>query len=104
MGGAIAQIAALDLKLNTDTYSGKYSIGTVNVITFGSPRWASQDLADVYDQKVDSNWRIVNEYDIVPTVPTMDMGTNGFYHSGIMYNIIFQILYVHAQTICVRVC
>ena len=84
MGAAIAQIAALDLKLNTDTYSGIYSIGAVNVITFGSPRWASQDLVDVYDQTVDSSWRLVNEYDIVPTLPYTEMGTNGFYHSGII--------------------
>lgn len=78
MGAAIAQIAGLDLKLNTDQYGG-VSIGAVNVLTFGSPRWARQSLVDIYDSTVDSNWRVVNENDIVPTVP---YEWQGYYHSG----------------------
>lgn len=79
LGGAIAQIAALDFKLSP-VYQ-QYSIGAVNVITFGSPRWARDDLASVYDQVIDSNWRLTNEKDIVPTVPYTYL-SNGFSHTA----------------------
>eukprot|EP00486_Rosalina_sp_Unknown_P004278 CAMPEP_0201571788 /NCGR_PEP_ID=MMETSP0190_2-20130828/14722_1 /ASSEMBLY_ACC=CAM_ASM_000263 /TAXON_ID=37353 /ORGANISM="Rosalina sp." /LENGTH=366 /DNA_ID=CAMNT_0047996811 /DNA_START=25 /DNA_END=1122 /DNA_ORIENTATION=+ len=79
LGAAIAQIAALEFKLSP-VYDS-YSIGAVNVITFGSPRWARDILATVYDKVIDSNWRIVNEDDIVPTVPYTYM-SNGFHHSA----------------------
>merc|ERR1712013_520522 len=72
LGGALAQIAAVELKANS-VYSS-LDIGAVNVITFGSPRWANDALATFFGSVVDSNWRVVNEHDIVPTVPTESMG------------------------------
>ena len=96
LGAAIAQIAAMDLRLNTDQY-GAYSIGAINVITFGSPRWAREALVDVYESTVDSNWRIVNEDDIVPTVP---YEWQGYYHSGTYFCLILYVyLYIIIQSL-----
>ena len=81
LGAAIAQIAALDMIQNTDTW-GDYKIGDINVITFGSPRWATESMASYFDSIVASNWRIVNENDIVPTVPYTYMGDYDYHHTG----------------------
>merc|ERR1712013_342402 len=54
-------------------------MGALNVMTFGSPRWANEPLAKYFDEIVDSNWRVVNEHDIVPTIPFQAMG---FFHTA----------------------
>jgi len=67
LGAALAQIAALEMMCNS-VYTA-LDIGSVNTITFGSPRWADDDIATYYDDNIDSNWRIVNKHDLVPTIP-----------------------------------
>jgi len=79
LGGALAQLAALEMKQNT-----KYnalSTGKVNVITFGSPRWCDQTIATLYGEVIDSNWRIVNQRDVIPTAPLMAFG---YHHTATM--------------------
>ena len=79
LGGALAQIAALELKQD-ETYN-TLSIGKVHVITYGSPRWCDATIATRYGKVVDSSWRVVNQYDIAPTVPWQAMG---YHHTGSM--------------------
>lgn len=92
LGGALAQVAALELKSNP-IYSSN-AIGAVNVITFGSPRWANRDLATYFDATMDSNWRIVNENDMAPTVPFSWMG---YYYGGEYYHTSPEIRYTDAD-------
>ena len=77
LGAALAHIAALEMKENS-VYN-VLDIGSVNAITFGSPRWCDEDIATYYGEVIDSNWRIVNEHDVVPTIPYMAMG---YHHTG----------------------
>ena len=77
LGGALAQIAAFELKQDT-TYN-TLSIRSVHVIDFGSPRWCDEIIASQYGNVVDSSWRVVNQYDTVPTVPLQIMG---YHHAG----------------------
>ena len=72
LGGALASIAALELRQSSVYYN--LSIAKVNVVTFGSPRWCNQALAAFYNNVIDTNWRIVNRYDIAVTVPLKEMG------------------------------
>merc|ERR1711997_175133 len=77
MGAAIIGIAAMDLKL-APNYKD-LPISRVDVVTFGSPRWCNKEMADLFNEIIDSNWRIVNRYDTVVTVPIKKMG---YYHVG----------------------
>merc|ERR1719330_692187 len=77
LGAALTQVAGLEMLCNS-VYTA-LDIGSVNTITFGSPRWCDEDIATYYDDHIDSNWRIVNERDIVPMVPFMWLG---YYHTG----------------------
>jgi hypothetical protein len=71
LGGAFACLAALDIK-NT--------LGmTVSVITFGEPRWCNQNVVKYFESKINYWWRVVNENDIVPTIPPSWIG---YYHTG----------------------
>lgn len=77
MGAAVAAIAAMDLRLSP-TYKD-LPIGRVDVVTFGSPRWCNKEMAQLFAKIIDSNWRIVNRYDTVVTVPIKGQG---YYHVG----------------------
>lgn len=67
LGGALAQLAALDLE--RDTLAAVY--------TFGSPRVATLG----FDEAVKApHYRVVNAWDLVPSVPPAFPG--GFMHSG----------------------
>jgi len=79
LGGALAQIAALEMKANP-IYSTALSIGDVNVITFGSPRAFNYELATYFNSATTSNWRVTNEGDPAPSVPLQSMG---YYHTAI---------------------
>ena len=83
LGAALAQVAALEMKENS-VYT-VLDIGSVNTITFGSPRWCDEDIATYYGEVIDSNWRIVNERDIVPMVPYMWME---YYHTGFVLDFV----------------
>merc|ERR1719273_1518427 len=50
------------------------------MITFGGPRWANKNLASFFDGIIDLSWRVVNQHDIVPTLPYESMG---FHHTSI---------------------
>merc|ERR1719242_1272988 len=62
LGAAVASVAALD-------FAKTKGAGSIEVYTFGCPRWANKPLAQVFEQRVDVNWRLVNVHDIVPTIP-----------------------------------
>lgn len=77
LGGALASVCALGLKQNA-LYT-QHAINRVDFITFGSPRSFNENLAKYFDGVIDSNWRIENEHDIVPTLPYETMG---YYHTS----------------------
>merc|ERR1712048_198442 len=77
LGGALAAIAALELLSNPEYTS--YAKKSVNIISFGQPRWCNKNLALYFNDIIDSNWRIVNEHDSVPTIPYESMG---YYHTS----------------------
>lgn len=85
LGGALASVACLDLKVAPKLESVRQNIGKVNVISFGEPRWCNWELANYYNNVIDTSWRVTNRYDIVTTIPPL---TFGYYHVGtqIWYN------------------
>lgn len=88
LGGALAQMASLEMKQNP--IYNTLSIGKVQSITFGSPRWCDQTIATLYRNVVDSNWRIVNQRDVIPTAPLMHLG---YHHTGCV-PLCFDVLYL----------
>jgi hypothetical protein len=70
MGGALAHLAALDLKIT-------YQLSDVKVFTFGAPRVGNSVFADFFSQQITDAWRFTHGRDIVPSVPLQLMG---FHH------------------------
>ncbi|XP_057538951.1 lipase-like [Amaranthus tricolor] len=62
MGGAMAAICALDLKVHHD-------IKNVQVTTFGQPRIGNAAFASYYSQYVPNTIRVTHEHDMVPHLP-----------------------------------
>ncbi|KAK9288907.1 hypothetical protein L1049_017376 [Liquidambar formosana] len=62
MGGAMASLCALDLKVNHEAQD-------VQVLTFGQPRIGNAVFASYYSQLVPNTIRVVNEHDIVAHLP-----------------------------------
>jgi pimeloyl-ACP methyl ester carboxylesterase len=62
MGGALAQLAALDVR-----FAGAAS--RVHVYTFGAPRIGNDAFADVVRAYTQEAWRFTHNRDIVPSVP-----------------------------------
>lgn len=77
LGAALAQIAALEIR--SSYHYKSMPIGAVNVIAFGAPRWANRRVAEHYDQVINSSWRIINQDDIVVTMPSI---WSGYHHTG----------------------
>jgi len=75
LGAAVAQLAALNFSRYAESMNNNVSI---TVYTYGSPRWADPAVADYYGSMIKTNWRLVNEHDIVPTVPPESFG---FHHT-----------------------
>jgi len=75
LGAALAQLAALNFSRYAESMNTNVSI---IVYTFGSPRWANLNVADYFGAMIKTNWRLVNEHDIVPTVPPESFG---FHHT-----------------------
>ena len=71
LGGAIAQLVALELR----------SLGmNASIYTFGSPRVGNKNFADYFNNAIKGdNFRITYSNDPVPTVPPNSLG---FYHTG----------------------
>lgn len=67
MGGALAHLAALDLKIG-------FGLRDVRVVTFGSPRVGNAVFASFFGEHVSEAWRFTHGRDIVPSVPPQLMG------------------------------
>lgn len=72
MGGALAHLAALDLKF-------RYGIQEISVYTFGSPRVGDWRFANLFQQHVAISWRFTHNRDLVPSMPPRWLG---FHHVG----------------------
>jgi predicted lipase len=70
LGGALAILAAMDIKLNVP---GKQ----ITCYTFGGPKVGDPIFAKAYDKLVPDTYRIVNDADVIPTIPPM-----GYQHVG----------------------
>ncbi|PSC76800.1 alpha beta-hydrolase [Micractinium conductrix] len=70
MGGALATLCALDMKLNLGATD-------VRLYTFGSPRVGNAIFAQWFEEQIAVHWRFTHDRDIVPSVPP---GYMGFYH------------------------
>jgi len=74
LGAALAQLCALDVA----QIAGNES--TIYLYTFGSPRWGNKKMAQYFESMVDFHFRLVNEKDMVPTLPYESMGRQSRYH------------------------
>merc|ERR1711971_853299 len=99
LGGALATVASLELKQNP-VYQA-LPIGRVDAWPFASPRVVNQELATLFNEVMDSSWRVVYRYDPVPTLPTKAMG---YYHIGteVWYN--YQRWWWNIDPMSYRVC
>ncbi|KAJ7442635.1 Alpha/Beta hydrolase protein [Mycena latifolia] len=68
LGGALAELEALSLRLNLPTEIG------VNAVTYGTPRVGNSDFVDFFDSQVTDFKRVNNQADLVPTVPGRFLG------------------------------
>lgn len=76
LGGALASIAGLELKA-----SPQWNVTqNVSVITFGSPKWCDDNLAEYFSEAMDESFRIVNQNDVIPSFPPKFFG---FHHVGV---------------------
>ncbi|CCO31160.1 Lipase [Rhizoctonia solani AG-1 IB] len=73
LGGAIAALDALYLKLNLP------STTAIKAVTFGQPRVGNQEFADWFQQKITDYSRITNIEDEIPIVPGRFLG---YHHSS----------------------
>jgi hypothetical protein len=69
IGGALASIAALDLKL-------KFKIKVNNVYTFGSPRVGNLEFTKIFYKYIGNTFRLTNNNDIIPRLPLKEKGFN----------------------------
>ncbi|KAJ1306381.1 hypothetical protein OPQ81_007386 [Rhizoctonia solani] len=72
LGGAIATLDALYLKLNLP------STISIKAVTYGQPRVGNQEFADLIDQKITDFSRITNIEDEIPIVPGRFLGYHHF--------------------------
>jgi len=70
LGGALAVLAALDVRQSVPDKQ-------VSCYTFGSPKVGDPAFADYYSNLVPDTFRIVNDADIIPTIPPA-----GYAHVG----------------------
>jgi predicted lipase len=75
LGGALAILAALDIRQNVPDKQ-------VSCYTFGSPKVGDPAFAKFYDGRVPNTFRIVNDADIIPTIPPV-----GYAHVGQLYHL-----------------
>jgi hypothetical protein len=62
VGGALATLLTLDLKLNT-------SCDAPTVYTYASPRVGDHVFAKSYNSAISANYRIINRQDLIPKMP-----------------------------------
>jgi len=75
LGGALATLAAMDIKLNVP---GK----SVSCYTFGSPKVGDSAFAGAYNKLVPDTHRFVNDTDLVPKIPPF-----GYEHVGDLHHL-----------------
>ncbi|BBN18801.1 hypothetical protein MPTK1_8g05610 [Marchantia polymorpha subsp. ruderalis] len=68
LGGALATLFALDL---ASCHLAKEGRILVTMYNYGSPRVGNSPFAEKYNKTVKDSWRVVNNRDIVPTVPRL---------------------------------
>ena len=66
LGGAVAQLAAFDIK----EYCGLNS-GQIAVYTFGCPRVGNYAFAEEYEHRIPNTWHVVNNLDAVARSPKL---------------------------------
>ncbi len=69
LGGAVAQIAALDIVLINPERANQ-----IQVYAYASPRTGDSDFAKLYNEKVRTSYRIVNVCDSIPYMPFEELG------------------------------
>eukprot|EP00198_Chlamydomonas_reinhardtii_P009629 XP_001698966.1 predicted protein [Chlamydomonas reinhardtii] len=67
MGGALAQLAAIESKL---AHNGTHT----TVYTFGAPRVGNLAYQQLFNSFIDVSWRFTHNRDVVPSVPLQLMG------------------------------
>jgi hypothetical protein len=72
LGGAMATLAGPDIKRNLNQEN-------VDVCTFGGPRVGKADFRGKFDAEIARCYRVTNQFDIVPQVPTI---VTGWMHVG----------------------
>jgi hypothetical protein len=72
MGGALAHLAALDLRAAFDPED-------LRTYTFGSPRVGNSVFSDFFDAHVAQSWRFTHNRDVVPSLPPSVLG---FHHTA----------------------
>ncbi len=77
LGGALANLAALDLVLRQPHWQSK-----VHVYTYGAPRVGDRTFAENHSQWVPNHYRIVNLADLVPMTPLSELLIVSFVHGG----------------------
>lgn len=75
LGGALAVLAALDVRQNVPDKQ-------VSCYTFGSPKVGDPAFANYYNKLVPNTFRIVNDADVIPTIPPA-----GYAHVGQLYHL-----------------
>jgi triacylglycerol lipase len=66
LGGALATLAAAELAFSKDLALGN----ALTLYTFASPRVGFPDFATFFDKHIGAGYRVWNELDIVPQLPT----------------------------------
>eukprot|EP00890_Picochlorum_soloecismus_P005060 jgi/Picsp_1/5555/NSC_02914-R1_alpha beta-hydrolase domain-containing protein len=67
LGGALATLCAMDLKL-------RLKVPDVRLVTFGSPRVGNAVFAHWFNKFIAPHWRFTHNRDVVPSVPPQYMG------------------------------
>ena len=76
LGAALAQLCAIDVA-NLDNQLSNSSL--IYLYTYGSPRWGNNVMTDHFDNVTGYHFRLMNDKDIVPTVPYQEQGTYDLY-------------------------
>jgi hypothetical protein len=75
LGGAIASIAAMDLKFNSVNASVLEGFASLAVWTFESPRPGDPHFSATLTNNVTSDmWTVENYFDLIPDLPGEDVG------------------------------
>ncbi|KAI9293109.1 alpha/beta-hydrolase, partial [Neoconidiobolus thromboides FSU 785] len=81
LGGAIANLAAIDLQA-----SQQLSWGNIQLFTYGQPRVGNSDFATWFDSLSLLSTRVTNNKDIVPHVPPRSMSFNHYFVEMWLHN------------------